>query len=88
MTKKQITPFDFALIKRGLRSGDIAKISGRTGYSAPTIQTALRGDSITEASMEIIPVALEIVKENQAEADRIYKAGREAFDRKKKQGAK
>ena len=87
MTKKQITPFAFAQIKRGLKSGDIAKISGRTGYSAPTIQTALRGDSITEASMEIIPVALDIVKENQAEADRIYKAGREAFDRKKKENA-
>lgn len=84
---KQITPFDFAQIKRGLKSGDIAKISGRTGYSAPTIQTALRGDSITDASRVIIPVALEIVKENQAEADRIYKAGREAFERKKKETA-
>ena len=84
MTKK-ITPFDFAQIKKGLRMGDIAKIVGRTGYTSATVQTALKGDSITDASHKIIPVALEIVKENQIEAERVYKAGREAFDRKKKE---
>lgn len=84
---KQITPHDFSLIKRGLRFGDIQKIVAKTGYSAQTIQTALKGDSITDASRVIIPAALEIVKENQIEAERIYKEGKAAFERKKKQGA-
>lgn len=84
---KQITPFDFKVLRKGLKMGDIAILSGRTGFSAVTIQTALKGDSITEASEIIIPEALKLVKENALEADRIYKAGKEAFDRKKKQGA-
>ncbi len=83
---KNITPFDFARIKKGLKMGDIAKISGMTGYTPVTIQTVLRGTSIfTPASHIIIPAALQVVRENQEEAEKIYEAGRAAFERKKKE---
>lgn len=68
--------------------GDIAKISGATGYSAQTVHEAFKGEAITTSNRIIIEEALKVVKENADDAQRIYEAGKKAFIKKKKQGAK
>lgn len=71
-------------LKQGLKFGDITKLSITTGYSAPTIHNALKGDAITDTDRIIIEAALKLVKENADEALRIYQGGRAEFERQKK----
>lgn len=84
----EVTPTLLKQIKKGLRMGDIAKISGATGYSAQTVHEAFKGEAITPSNRVIIEEALRVVKSNAEDAQRVYEAGRKAFTAKKKQGAK
>jgi hypothetical protein len=68
-----ITDHDFKKIRSCLKDNDIAKLVERTEYSKMTIHNALRGYSIDRTTRTIVKEALEIIKENEAEAKKVVK---------------